>query len=86
MEEPVGVQTALKQKHAIYKKCHIMDVVVPSQIDSSKFAQQNLIHIAKLCRSQQVNETVEGLTLVLELNISPVSQVFQEKHKSTAQN
>ena len=69
MEEAVGVQIALKQKTCHLKKCHIMDVVVPSQIDSSKFAQQKLqkrIHIAKTCWSQQVNETVESFDSRLE--------------------
>ena len=69
MEEPVGVQIALKQKTCHLKKCHIMDVVVPSQIDSSKFGQQKLqkrIHIAKTCCSQQVNETVESFDSRLE--------------------
>ena len=50
MEEPVGVQTALKQETCHLEKCHLMDVVVPSQSDSWKFAQQKqqkLVHIAK---------------------------------------
>ena len=49
-----------------------MDVVVPSQIDSWNFAQQKrqkFIHALKISRSQQVNETVEGLILVLKMSI-----------------
>ena len=72
MQEPVGVQTALKQETCHIEKCHIMDVVDFSQIDSWKIAQQKLqkfIHIEKMCRSQQVNEAVEGLILVLKMII-----------------
>ena len=62
------------------RKCHVKDVVVLSQIDSWKFAQQKLqkvIHIAKKCRSQQVNETIEGLIIVLKMNIYSFSVADQ---------
>ena len=51
-------------------------MVVLSQIDSWKFVQQKLqklTQIAKMPRSQQVNETVEGLIIVLKMNKYPFS-------------
>ena len=62
-----------------------MDVVVPYHIDSWKFAQQKLqkfIHIGKMCSrmSQQVNETVEGLILVLKMNLYPFSRAHSDQY------
>ena len=90
MEEPACVQKLSNKKKAFRKftnqnskNCHLLEVVDPSQIETWKLAQQKLqklIYIAKMCRSQQVNEIEEDLILVLKMNICPFSRALSDQY------
>ena len=94
MEEPAGVQKLSNKKKLLEKFtnqnskiCHLLEVVDPSQIETWKLAQQKLqklIYIAKMCRSQQVNEIEEDLILVLKMIPPPPTKRRRSQYKLVA--